>query len=1339
MIALYTSTLYIAIQKLTFKCLALLLWDIDFKSEWNGISHEKIQFLVFTLFLVLQLCIYPSYKKIRKNSALSGKVFVKIEYHFYLLLFGTFVLALELFFDFFQIRPKSLLYQNTVVALIILSFYFLSKKITYLYNNSKAVFVGFFIAYFIYVSINVIALENDYVPKVAFAVLLFLSYDILKNSKFYGYFISVLLVTLSLFTFLEVITKIIGLNLLSITIVVLSVNFIRKTISELEDKENKFIKEIIDRGNSLTVACNYNGDVVYCGETIKNILGYTPEEVMGANFWKLTEDPDFVGLSYHDTFVDGQIYTRKLKCKDGSYKFIQWTDKKFSDKIIVGIGQDVTEQNSLNNKYKDIIQNANDLIFETNTKGTFTFINDFCVKILQYSSHELLGKNFISIIGKEYHQEIRSLFSKNDFYPVLEFPIITKNGDSVWISLKVIVRKDENGKIISYSGIGRDISKIKSNELINTQRQQKIERYNATIKNLFTINFRDFEHSDSIIKLIIENAAIISNCDRVSYWKYREKTIICECIYYLNTSSFGKKIILKKENYPVHTQKIQQGIQLYKNDIHQDFEQNEFYESYYSVFNIQSAIDTPILLNGELLGVLSFETTTLQRNWDQEDLTFARTIADILSLAIATQKQFEAEKKLQKKSDLLAEMSLCTEKFLLSKSLHEMFTDTFEIMGNATQVDHLFYYEKDPKTQLISQKFKWAKKGIPLQITKLQEFSEEHLYKIVTKIHKKKLFKGKTSKLKNSFIKRILIANDIKSILIVPIYYNDEFSGFIGMDDCTFERNWSKEESFILKTLASNISYALERDKNEKLIQKSEERFQLIANNIPGTVYLSKYDEFASKVYLNDTIEKLTGYPKTDFLEQKISLLSLIHPDDIDVVLKQQNDNFNHGKPYHDRFRIKRKTGDYIWIEEFSDAIRQNNQIEYIGGVLFDITNQIETEAILKEKELAEAANKAKSDFLANMSHEIRTPLNGIIGFTDLLMKTHLNRTQEKYMTTINQSALSLLDIINDILDFSKIEAGKLDLFIEKQELTEILNQTIDLISYESNQKKLDLFLKIAPEVPKFVWVDSVRLKQILINLLANAVKFTEQGSITLEVLVIAKKAENKHTLRFAIIDTGIGILEKNKKKIFNAFSQEDSSTSKKFGGTGLGLTISNQLLSLMDSKIQLESQINKGSTFYFDLDVATSNQSSTQEIDANLKQIPTSIPVKHVFPNLKIMIVEDNKINMLLIKTIIKNLFEAVEIVEFLHGKEAVEQFENLRPNLIFMDIQMPIMNGYETTKAIRMLPHGKEIPIIAITAGTEKEDKKKCFKAGMNDYIPKPIIKGVIEEVILKWLPKN
>ena len=301
------------------------------------------------------------------------------------------------------------------------------------------------------------------------------------------------------------------------------------------------------------------------------------------------------------------------------------------------------------------------------------------------------------------------------------------------------------------------------------------------------------------------------------------------------------------------------------------------------------------------------------------------------------------------------------------------------------------------------------------------------------------------------------------------------------------------------------------------------------------------------------------------------------------------------------------------------------------------------------------------------------------------------------------------------------------------------MSQIIDLILYESNHKNLTLELSISADVPNYFWVDSVRLKQILINLLANAIKFTKKGSIKLEVSVIEKTDDVNTKISFAVIDTGIGILEENQKRIFKAFSQEDSSTTRKFGGTGLGLTISNQLLNLMNSRLELKSTIGIGSTFYFGLELTTSNEAAESVIlqGTNVDTIKDElIKTNHSVKKITVLIVEDNRINMLLLKTIIKNLPIKTTVFEVVNGKQAVEQFETINPDIIFMDIQMPIMNGYEATKLIRNIKTGQNVPIIAITAGTEKEEKEKCIKSGMDDYIPKPIIKGIIEETFLKWV---
>jgi PAS domain S-box-containing protein len=264
------------------------------------------------------------------------------------------------------------------------------------------------------------------------------------------------------------------------------------------------------------------------------------------------------------------------------------------------------------------------------------------------------------------------------------------------------------------------------------------------------------------------------------------------------------------------------------------------------------------------------------------------------------------------------------------------------------------------------------------------------------------------------------------------------------------------------------------------------------------------------------------------------------------------------------------------------EVIPWYNYDNVIGGIMVftqDITEScLQREELKKAKIHAEQASIAKSEFLANMSHEIRTPLNGVIGFTDLVLKTSLNTTQHQYLSIVNQSANALLSIINDILDFSKIEAGKLELDIDRCDLFETSSQAADIITYQGQKKGLEMLLNIPPELPRFIQADSVRLKQILVNLLGNAVKFTEKGEIELKIMPLNELTEAGITLRFEVRDTGIGIPKNKQDKIFEAFSQEDASTTKKYGGTGLGLTISNKLLALMGSKLQLESSPGKGS-----------------------------------------------------------------------------------------------------------------------------------------------------------------
>lgn len=501
------------------------------------------------------------------------------------------------------------------------------------------------------------------------------------------------------------------------------------------------------------------------------------------------------------------------------------------------------------------------------------------------------------------------------------------------------------------------------------------------------------------------------------------------------------------------------------------------------------------------------------------------------------------------------------------------------------------------------------------------------------------------------------------------------------------------------------------REKNKIL-----ENYATIVTNSPDIIVMVE-PETARILSINPSVEVILGIAPQGLINQSMINL-LVDPANSRLKEVMLNRSYKEGQTIVIEDQFFGRLQEPVWMEL---RIMYKNKLLFIN--LHDVEKRKAYEKELLQAQLiAEKARKLKESFLANMSHEIRTPLNGILGIANLLEATQLDSSQRRLLEMLSQSSGSLLNILNDILDISKIEEGKFSIIPKSTDLRSLGQGIIDMMKFKSDEKDIELSLFVDEKIPDFTQVDGMRLSQVLMNLIGNALKFTDNGSVRLKIKHMGI-SESHHQIRFSVVDTGIGISNEDLMNIFSEYGQASGQSAHHYGGTGLGLTISKKLVQLMKGELKVSSQLHRGSEFYFTLILAA--------VDEKISEKPRLISYNDLSPfaGIKILVAEDNRINSLLIKKYLTTWQIETRIVE--NGQEAIDILQHNNFDLIIMDTRMPVMNGFESARYIRKTMK-IDTPILSLSATVLAEEVAEAYESGMNDTLSKPFQPAKLHEKI-------
>lgn len=1017
----------------------------------------------------------------------------------------------------------------------------------------------------------------------------------------------------------------------------------------------------------------------------------------------------------NEASFDFRVITEK-----GNIRILAVKGRMIDDTHSFGIGQDVTDQRAAElallhseQKFRLLADYSEDIITENLPDGLLSYVSPSVERVLGYKREEVEGKNIYEYVHPD---DLPKFAAREDTVPIDEVEYLTiryrmkkKNQEYLWLET-ILKPVRENGVIVKFICTSRNITERKNAEYEREQLLAEVKQSEELLRSVINstpdwIFIKDSNHRFLLVNQSFADAAGKQPADFVGK----------------NEIELGFDTQVVKGD----AEKNIMGFWDWDNEV-------------LKTGATQKIPEEPNIING----VAQFFSTVKVPLRDSNGYIWG-----ILGFAHNITEMKKAEERLSRKDLLLQAVTEATHQLISNNNLEDAMGESIRLLATKMQMDVVNVYKVenvDASGFMTSEMIRWD--------SRTQQFIYKNAEKQNIKLTSSNAlanvlandepYFNQVSQMEDSFIKASLLQQGIRSIAVVPIFSMNRFWGFVEFNDCKVDREWNITEFSILQSFSSTMAAAIER-----------------------------------------------------------------------MEMEQQ---------------------------------------------------------LVKAKVMAESASQAKSEFMANMSHELRTPMNGIIGFTDLVLTTELHRSQREYLENVKKSAYGLLNIINDILDFSKIEAGKLLIDETDFRLDELVEETVDLLTVKAFEKNLEMLCLIDPEIPSQFAGDPVRIRQILVNLLGNAIKFTQKGDI---VLTLSKKGsvyrkDNRSWLdvQIAVTDTGIGITKEKLRKVFESFTQADSSTTRKYGGTGLGLTISRNLAELMHGELTVESEIGTGSTFTLHISLEVRNENpqllldtkvdlpSVLIVDDNVRNrqwltsimerfdipvelagsgkealmvidrmksfgkkpgliicdqhmpelsginfirqlhtndpdfnIPVALMVSSLEKNLyqheaekwkvmqvltkpvkfyevfslicavssgnlcackdeavvpviekiaeatTIMVVEDDPINMMLIGEVLRKM--GFDLVKANNGKQALEILPKNDPVLIFMDVNMPEMDGFTTTKLIRQMPEPHcNIPIIALTADAMQGDREKCLEAGMNDYVTKPFRIEEIEAALKK-----